>query len=134
MNKGKSVIKLLAESNIKQHRMQNRLSGIVIMLAAFLLSFSMIFVINAAIGVSKISGFPQEVMLTVIGMMVIIICAVYIAVTSILYASTMQRTKEYATLQLVGTTLQQISQIIQQEGNWVVHTCDSRTLEAEAGR
>lgn len=22
----------------------------------------------------------------------------------------------------------------QQEGNWVVHTCDSRTLEAEAGR
>lgn len=118
MNKKKSVIKRLAQSSIRQHRMQNRLSGIVIMIAAFLLSFSIIFVINAAIGASRISGFPQEAMLTIIGVMIIIICAVQVAVSSILYASAMRRTQEYATLQLIGTTQQQISEIICEEERW----------------
>lgn len=115
MSKKESVIKRLAQSSIRQHRMQNRLSGIVIMIAAFLLSFSIIFVANAAIGMSKVSGFPQEAMLTIIGVMIIIICAVRVVVSSILYASAMQRTQEYATLQLIGTTQQQISQIICEE-------------------
>lgn len=118
MNKKKSVIKRLAQNSIRQHHMQNRLSGIVITIAAFLLSFSTVFIANAAITMSKVSGFPQEAMLTIIGVMIIIICAVRVAVSSILYASAMRRTQEYATLQLIGTTQQQISEIICEEERW----------------
>lgn len=121
MSKEKNIIKRLTQSSIKQHRMQNQLSGIVIMLSTFLLSFSMIFVINAAIDAGRISGFPREAVLTVIGVVVIIICAVYMAVSSILYASAMQHTHEYAILQLVGTTRQQIGQMIRLEERWMAN-------------
>lgn len=119
MSKEKSVIKRLAQCSIKQHHLQNSLSGIVIMLSTFLLSFSAIFIVNAAIGVSSISGFPKEAIVTVIGVVVIIICASRMAVSSILYASAKQRTHEYATLQLVGTTQQQIGQMIRLEEHWM---------------
>lgn len=115
MNKSKDVIERIAVGSIKNHRLQNLLLGILIFVASFLLSFSVIFATNAGIEASEISGVTIELPLTIIGTVLIILCAVRVAITSILYASVMQRTHEYAVLQLVGATAQQIICITKRE-------------------
>lgn len=120
MKKRRNVIDSIAMSSIQQHRMYNRFAGMAILVASFLLSFSMIFIINAAIDVSDVSGLTTEAPLSMLAVVIIIICAVRIAVSSILYASAMQRTHEYATLQLIGMTHQQISQIVRREEQWII--------------
>lgn len=115
MNKSKDVIERIAVGSINNHRLQNLLLGILIFVASFLLSFSLIFATNAGIEASQISGVTIELPLTIIGTVLIILCAVRVAITSILYASVMQRTHEYAVLQLVGATAQQIICITKKE-------------------
>lgn len=115
MNKSKDVIERIAVGSIKNHRLQNLLLGILIFVASFLLSFSVIFATNAGIEASEISGVTIELPLTIIGTVLIILCAVRVAITSILYASVMQQTHEYAVLQLVGATAQQIICIMKRE-------------------
>ena len=115
MNKSKDVIERIAVGSVKNHRLQNLLLGILIFVASFLLSFSVIFATNAGIEASQISGVTIELPLTIIGTVLIILCAVRVAITSILYASVMQRTHEYAVLQLVGATAQQIICITKRE-------------------
>ncbi len=123
-NNNGRVIWHLAKNSLTANKLRNRFMGIVIIMSAFLLSFSSTFGFNAYLDVKyrlqsmniDSSGNLSEMSITIIVIAVIIFLACVLAVYNIFYISIMQRTSEYGQLRAIGTTTRQIRKIVLREG------------------
>ena len=107
----------LTERSLSANKRRNRLVGIIIFSASFLLSFTTILLCNAVLygrithGVNN----TNEMLITVFGISVILLFTAGLSVKNIFYVSVLQRTHEFAQLRTIGATYKQIVSVMNGE-------------------
>jgi putative ABC transport system permease protein len=119
-NNNGGVIRHITKNSLSANKLRNRLIGAVIILSAFLLSFSSTFGFNAALDLRNINlnsgNALSETVGPVIVIAVIIFLACILAVYNIFYISIAQRLNEYGQLRTIGATTKQIKKMVIGEG------------------
>ena len=112
-----AVERQLADRSLAANKRRNNLSGIIILSASFLLSFTTILLCNATI-YSKITyevNNTNEVLISIVGISFILLCTAGLTIKNIFYVSVLQRTHEFAQLRTVGATYRQIVSVMNSE-------------------
>ena len=97
----------------------------IILIAAFLLSFSGILLCNATLSTQQIAHVNNttEAVGTVLGIVIVLLCTAGLAVKNILYVSVLQRVHEFAQLRAIGATYQQIKSVVKKERDKIAKPC-----------
>jgi putative ABC transport system permease protein len=123
-NNNSGVIRRITKNSLSANKLRNRFIGAVIILSAFLLSFSSTFVFNAALDLRNtwqemnVDGGTalSEAAIAMIAIAVIVFLACVLAVYNIFYISIARRINEYGRLRTIGATSKQIGRIVRLEG------------------
>ncbi len=107
----------LAKRSVQANRKRNILVSSIIFLAAFLLSFSMILIVNATIQTKIINRVDNsgEALATILGIVFVLLCTAGAAIKNIIYVSVLQRVREFARLRTIGATCRQITSMVKKE-------------------
>lgn len=107
----------LAKRSVQANRKRNILVSSIIFLAAFLLSFSMILIVNATIQTKIINRVDNsgEALATIMGIVFVLLCTAGAAIKNIIYVSVLQRVREFARLRTIGATCRQITSMVKKE-------------------
>ena len=107
----------LAKRSVQANRKRNILVSSIIFLAAFLLSFSIILIVNATIQTKIINRVDNsgEALATILGIVFVLLCTAGAAIKNIIYVSVLQRAREFARLRTIGATCRQITSMVKKE-------------------
>ena len=107
----------LAKRSVQANRKRNILVSSIIFLAAFLLSFSIILIVNATIQTKIINRVDNsgEALATILGIVFVLLCTAGAAIKNIIYVSVLQRVREFARLRTIGATCRQITSMVKKE-------------------
>ncbi len=107
----------LAKRSVQANRKRNILVSSIIFLAAFLLSFSIILIVNATIQTKIINRVDNsgEALATIMGIVFVLLCTAGAAIKNIIYVSVLQRVREFARLRTIGATCRQITSMVKKE-------------------
>ena len=96
------VEKKLATQSLSANKQRNFLAGIIMFIASLLLAFSTILLCNATIDTQIISRVDntQEILSVILGIAIVLLLTAGIAIKNIMYISILQRTREFAQLEL----------------------------------
>ena len=126
-NDTERIEKRIAEKSVFSEKNRTFLIRVIILIAAFLLSFSGILLCNATLSTQQIAHVNNttEAVGTVLGIVIVLLCTAGLAVKNILYVSVLQRVHEFAQLRAIGATYQQIKSVVKKERDkiakpWIV--------------
>ena len=116
-NDTERIEKRIAEKSVFSEKNRTFLIRVIILIAAFLLSFSGILLCNATLSTQQIAHVNNttEAVGTVLGIVIVLLCTAGLAVKNILYVSVLQRVHEFAQLRAIGATYQQIKSVVKKE-------------------
>ena len=124
-NDTERIEKRIAEKSVFSEKNRTFLIRVIILIAAFLLSFSGILLCNATLSTQQIAHVNNttEAVGTVLGIVIVLLCTAGLAVKNILYVSVLQRVHEFAQLQAIGATYQQINSVVKKERDKIAKPC-----------
>jgi putative ABC transport system permease protein len=124
-NDTERIEKRIAEKSVFSEKNRTFLIRVIILIAAFLLSFSGILLCNATLSTQQIAHVNNttEAVGTVLGIVIVLLCTAGLAVKNILYVSVLQRVHEFAQLRAIGATYQQIKSVVKKERNKIAKPC-----------
>ena len=124
-NDTERIEKRIAEKSVFSEKNRTFLIRVIILIAAFLLSFSGILLCNATLSTQQIAHVNNttEAVGTVLGIVIVLLCTAGLAVKNILYVSVLQRVHEFAQLRAIGTTYQQIKSVVKKERDKIAKPC-----------
>lgn len=124
-NDTERIEKRIAEKSVFSEKNRTFLIRVIILIAAFLLSFSGILLCNATLSTQQIAHVNNttEAVGTVLGIVIILLCTAGLAVKNILYVSVLQRVHEFAQLRAIGATYQQIKSVVKKERDKIAKPC-----------
>ena len=124
-NDTERIEKRIAEKSVFSEKNRTFLSRVIILIAAFLLSFSGILLCNATLSTQQIAHVNNttEAVGTVLGIVIVLLCTAGLAVKNILYVSVLQRVHEFAQLRAIGATYQQIKSVVKKERDKIAKPC-----------
>lgn len=124
-NDTERIEKRIAEKSVFSEKNRTFLIRVIILIAAFLLSFSGILLCNATLSTQQIAHVNNttEAVGTVLGIVIVLLCTAGLAVKNILYVSVLQRVHEFAQLRAIGATYQQIKSVVKKERDKIAKPC-----------
>ena len=124
-NDTERIEKRIAEKSVFSEKNRTFLIRVIILIAAFLLSFSGILLCNATLSTQQIAHVNNttEAVGTVLGIVIVLLCTAGLAVKNILYVSVLQRVHEFAQLRAIGATYQQIKSVVKKEHDKIAKPC-----------
>ena len=124
-NDTERIEKRIAEKSVFSEKNRTFLIRVIILIAAFLLSFSGILLCNATLSTQQIAHVNNttEAVGTVFGIVIVLLCTAGLAVKNILYVSVLQRVHEFAQLRAIGATYQQIKSVVKKERDKIAKPC-----------
>ena len=124
-NDTERIEKKIAEKSVFSEKNRTFLIRVIILIAAFLLSFSGILLCNATLSTQQIAHVNNttEAVGTVLGIVIVLLCTAGLAVKNILYVSVLQRVHEFAQLRAIGATYQQIKSVVKKERDKIAKPC-----------
>lgn len=124
-NDTERIEKRIAEKSVFSEKNRTFLIRVIILIAAFLLSFSGILLCNATLSTQQIANVNNttEAVGTVLGIVIVLLCTAGLAVKNILYVSVLQRVHEFAQLRAIGATYQQIKSVVKKERDKIAKPC-----------
>ena len=124
-NDTERIVKRIAEKSVFSEKNRTFLIRVIILIAAFLLSFSGILLCNATLSTQQIAHVNNttEAVGTVLGIVIVLLCTAGLAVKNILYVSVLQRVHEFAQLRAIGATYQQIKSVVKKERDKIAKPC-----------
>lgn len=124
-NDTERIEKRIAEKSVFSEKNRIFLIRVIILIAAFLLSFSGILLCNATLSTQQIAHVNNttEAVGTVLGIVIVLLCTAGLAVKNILYVSVLQRVHEFAQLRAIGATYQQIKSVVKKERDKIAKPC-----------
>ena len=124
-NDTERIEKRIAEKSVFSEKNRTFLIRVIILIAAFLLSFSGILLCNATLSTQQIAHVNNttEAVGTVLGIVIVLLCTAGLAVKNILYVSVLQRVHEFAQLRAIGATYQQIKSVVMKERDKIAKPC-----------
>lgn len=124
-NDTERIEKRIAEKSVFSEKNRTFLIRGIILIAAFLLSFSGILLCNATLSTQQIAHVNNttEAVGTVLGIVIVLLCTAGLAVKNILYVSVLQRVHEFAQLRAIGATYQQIKSVVKKERDKIAKPC-----------
>ena len=124
-NDTERIEKRIAEKSVFSEKNRTFLIRVIILIAAFLLSFSGILLCNATLSTQQIAHINNttEAVGTVLGIVIVLLCTAGLAVKNILYVSVLQRVHEFAQLRAIGATYQQIKSVVKKERDKIAKPC-----------
>lgn len=124
-NDTERIEKRIAEKSVFSEKNRTFLIRVIILIAAFLLSFSGILLCNATLSTQQIAHVNNttEAVGTVLGIVIVLLCTAGLAVKNILYVSVLQRVHEFAQLRAIGATYQQIKSVVEKERDKIAKPC-----------
>ena len=124
-NDTERIEKRIAEKSVFSEKNRTFLIRVIILIAAFLLSFSGILLCNATPSTQQIAHVNNttEAVGTVLGIVIVLLCTAGLAVKNILYVSVLQRVHEFAQLRAIGATYQQIKSVVKKERDKIAKPC-----------
>ena len=124
-NDTERIEKRIAEKSVFSEKNRTFLIRDIILIAAFLLSFSGILLCNATLSTQQIAHVNNttEAVGTVLGIVIVLLCTAGLAVKNILYVSVLQRVHEFAQLRAIGATYQQIKSVVKKERDKIAKPC-----------
>ena len=124
-NDTERIEKRIAEKSVFSEKNRTFLIRVIILIAAFLLSFSGILLCNATLSTQQIAHVNNttEAVGTVLGIVIVLLCTAGLAVKNILYVSVLQRVHEFAQLRAIGATYQQINSVVKKERDKIAKPC-----------
>lgn len=124
-NDTERIEKRIAEKSVSSEKNRTFLIRVIILIAAFLLSFSGILLCNATLSTQQIAHVNNttEAVGTVLGIVIVLLCTAGLAVKNILYVSVLQRVHEFAQLRAIGATYQQIKSVVKKERDKIAKPC-----------
>ena len=124
-NDTERIEKRIAEKSVFSEKNRTFLIRVIILIAAFLLSFSGILLCNATLSTQQIAHVNNttEAVGTVLGIVIVLLCTAGLAVKNILYVSVLQQVHEFAQLRAIGATYQQIKSVVKKERDKIAKPC-----------
>ena len=124
-NDTERIEKRIAEKSVFSEKNRTFLIRVIILIAAFLLSFSGILLCNATLSTQQIAHVNNttEAVGTVLGIVIVLLCTAGLAVKNIIYVSVLQRVHEFAQLRAIGATYQQIKSVVKKERDKIAKPC-----------
>ena len=124
-NDTERIEKRIAEKSVFSEKNRTFLIRVIILIAAFLLSFSGILLCNATLSTQQIAHVNNttEAVGTVLGIVIVLLCTAGLAVKNIFYVSVLQRVHEFAQLRAIGATYQQIKSVVKKERDKIAKPC-----------
>ena len=124
-NDTERIEKRIAEKSVFSEKNRTFLIRVIILIAAFLLSFSGILLCNATLSTQQIAHVNNttEAVGTVLGIVIVLLCTAGLAVKNIVYVSVLQRVHEFAQLRAIGATYQQIKSVVKKERDKIAKPC-----------
>ena len=124
-NDTERIEKRIAEKSVFSEKNRTFLIRVIILIAAFLLSFSGILLCNATLSTQQVAHVNNttEAVGTVLGIDIVLLCTAGLAVKNILYVSVLQRVHEFAQLRAIGATYQQIKSVVKKERDKIAKPC-----------
>ena len=124
-NDTERIEKRIAEKSVFSEKNRTFLIRVIILIEAFLLSFSGILLCNATLSTQQIAHVNNttEAVGTVLGIVIVLLCTAGLAVKNILYVSVLQRVHEFAQLRAIGATYQQIKSVVKKERDKIAKPC-----------
>lgn len=124
-NDTERIEKRIAEKSVFSEKNRTFLIRVIILIAAFQLSFSGILLCNATLSTQQIAHVNNttEAVGTVLGIVIVLLCTAGLAVKNILYVSVLQRVHEFAQLRAIGATYQQIKSVVKKERDKIAKPC-----------
>ena len=124
-NDTERIEKRIAEKSVFSEKNRTFLIRVIILIAAFLLSFSGILLCNATLSTQQIAHVNNttEAVGTVLGIVIVLLCTAGLAVKNILYVSVLQRVHEFAQLRAIGATYQKIKSVVKKERDKIAKPC-----------
>ena len=124
-NDTERIEKRIAEKSVFSEKNRTFLIRVIILIAAFLLSFSGILLCNATLSTQQIAHVNNttEAVGTVLGIVIVLLYTAGLAVKNILYVSVLQRVHEFAQLRAIGATYQQIKSVVKKERDKIAKPC-----------
>ena len=124
-NDTERIEKRIAEKSVFSEKNRTFLIRVIILIAAFLMSFSGILLCNATLSTQQIAHVNNttEAVGTVLGIVIVLLCTAGLAVKNILYVSVLQRVHEFAQLRAIGATYQQIKSVVKKERDKIAKPC-----------
>ena len=124
-NDTERIEKRIAEKSVFSEKNRTFLIRVIILIAAFLLSFSGILLCNATLSTQQIAHVNNttEAVGTVLGIVIVLLCTAGLAVKNILYVSVLQRVHEFAQLRAIGATYQHIKSVVKKERDKIAKPC-----------
>ena len=124
-NDTERIEKRIAEKSVFSEKNRTFLIRVIILIAAFLLSFSGILLCNATLSTQQIAHVNNttEAVGTVLGIVIVLLCTAGLAVKNILYVSVLQRVHEFAQLRAIGASYQQIKSVVKKERDKIAKPC-----------
>ena len=124
-NDTERIEKRIAEKSVFSEKNRTFLIRVIILIAAFLLSFSGILLCNATLSTQQIAHVNNttEAVGTVLGIVIVLLCTAGLAVKNILYVSVLQRVHEFAQLRAIGATYQQNKSVVKKERDKIAKPC-----------
>ena len=124
-NDTERIEKRIAEKSVFSEKNRTFLIRVIILIAAFLLSFSGILLCNATLSTQQIAHVNNttEAVGSVLGIVIVLLCTAGLAVKNILYVSVLQRVHEFAQLRAIGATYQQIKSVVKKERDKIAKPC-----------
>ena len=124
-NDTERIEKRIAEKSVFSEKNRTFLIRVIILIAAFLLSFSGILLCNATLSTQQIAHVNNttEAVGTVLGIVIVLLCTAGLAVKNILYVSVLKRVHEFAQLRAIGATYQQIKSVVKKERDKIAKPC-----------
>lgn len=112
-----AVEKKLAGRSLTANKRRNCFTGMIILAASFLLSFTTILLYNAVKNTKILHQVDNsgEMLITIASITVVLLCTAGLAIKNILYISVLQHTHEFAQLRTLGATYRQIVSVMNQE-------------------
>ena len=118
-----SMLKLISRNNMIENSLKNRLVGIIIFAATYLLSFTVMFLCNTYFDMHSISGTTGQMLVVMFVIVLVISIATGVSIRSIVYISAVQKINDYARLKMIGATKKQLKDIISDEKRTLLKRC-----------
>lgn len=124
-NDTERIEKRIAEKSIYSEKNRTFLIRVIVLIASFLLSFSGILLCNATLNTQQTAHVNNatEVLGTVLGIVIVLLCTAGLAVKNILYVSVLQRVHAFAQLRAIGATYRQIKSVVKKERDKTAKPC-----------